>query len=136
MEIKETLMDESFSVASTDPYMLSLKIMEELSKDVKIVEKKNEYETDGPHHRSIVVFETIEIIDGFSKILFKFELTGDDGVLRANIAGLLKLHIDETGFFSQIFSDYYVGTTFPVLRKMSEDKINFFSKKIDCLFEA
>ncbi len=134
MEIKETLMSRSFTVSTHDPYMFSLRLMENLSTETKIIEKKNEYETDGPHHRSIVVFEAVELIDGFSKILFKFVLVGEDDLLRAGVSGLLKLHIDETGFFSQVFSDYYVDTTFPLLRKISGDKINFFSKKIDGLF--
>ncbi len=134
MEIKEILMHQSFSINTPDPYMFSLKLMEELSKDVKLVEKKNEYETDGPHHRSIVVFEAVDTIDNFSKVLFKFDLVGDDGLLRADVSGLLKMHVDENGFFGQVFSDYYVRTTFPILRKISGEKIDFFSKKIDDLF--
>ena len=134
MEIRESLMEQAFSAESSDPYMFSLHIMEEISRASKIIEKKNEYETDGPHHRSTVSFEAIELVDDFSKILFKFDLFGEDGLLRVNIKGILKLHIEETGFFSQTFSDYYVKTVFPLLRKLSQDKINFFSEKIDKIF--
>lgn len=134
MKIKETLMNQSFSVSASDPYMFSLSVMEDLSKSVKIMEKKNLYETDGPHNRSVVVFDAVELIDEFSKIIFRFELTGEDGVLRANINGLLNLHIDETGFFSQVFTDHYVKTVFPLLRKLSESRIEFFSGCIERLF--
>lgn len=134
MRIKETLMTQSFSVNDPDPYMFSLDVMEKLSKDVKVVEKKNIYETDGPHHKSTVVFETVELIDDFSKIVFKFELFGEDNALRANINGLLSLNIEETGFFSQIFTDYYVKTIFPLLRKISEDRMVFFGERVEKLF--
>lgn len=127
-------MSQSFSVSSSDPYMFSLKVMEQLSKNVKIVEKKNLYETDGPHHRSVVDFDTIELIDDFSKIVFHFSLVGEDGTLRANIDGHLHLIIDETGFFSQMFTDYYVKNIFPLLRKMSEGRINFFGENVDKIF--
>lgn len=134
MRIKEVLMDQSFSFSNSDPYMFSLHLMEELSKDIRIVEKKNEYETDGPHHRSFVAFDAIEIVDNFSKIVFRFALTGEDGTVRANIKGMLNSSVDETGFFSQMFTDYYMKTIFPILRKISEDKIVFFGNRIEKLF--
>lgn len=128
-------MNQTFTVSNSDPYMFSLHVMEELSKDSKVVEKKNEYETDGPHHRSTVIFDTVDLVDDFSKILFRFNLVSEDGLLRANITGSLAVGIDETGFFSQIFSDYYVKNIFPLLRKISEDKIAFFGDKVEKLFE-
>lgn len=134
MRIKEVLMDQSFSIDSSDPYMFSLHVMEELSKDIRVVEKKNEYETDGPHHRSSVIFDAVELVDNFSKIVFRFALIGEDGTLRANIRGMLSSSIDETGFFSEMFTDYYVKTVFPVLRKVSEDKIVFFGGKVEKIF--
>lgn len=134
MRIKEVLMDQSFSVESSDPYMFSLHVMEELSKEIRIMERKNEYETDGPHHRSYVVFDAVELVDNFSKIVFRFALTGEDGMLRASVKGVLNSSIDETGFFSQMFTDYYVKTIFPLLRKVSEDKIVFFGGRVEKLF--
>ncbi len=134
MEIKESLMSQSFSVSSSDPYMLSLKAMEELSKSAKVVERKNLYETDGPHHKSTVVFDTVELVDDFSKIIFRFDLAGEDGTLRVDVSGLLDLHIEETGFFSDIFTDYYVKNIFPLLRKISEERISFFVERVERLF--
>ena len=134
MKIKETLMSQSFSISNNDPYLFSLRVMEELSKGVKVVERKNEYQTDGPHHRSVVVFDAMELIDDFSKVTFRFTLTGEDGLLRVNIHGSLAVGIEETGFFSQIFSDYYVKTIFPLLRKISEDKVVFFGESAEKLF--
>lgn len=134
MRIKETLMSQSFSINNSDPYLFSLHVMEELSKEARVVEKKNEYATDGPHHKSTLVFDTIDIIDDFSKIVFRFSLVSEDGTLRASVSGSLAVGIDETGFFSQIFSDYYVKTVFPLLRKLSDDKIAFFGGKIEKLF--
>src|SRR3989338_3827564 len=93
MKIKETLLSRAFSVSDPDPYMLSLKAMEQLSKDAKVVEKKNTYETDGPHHRSEVDFDTIDLVDDFSKIIFHFNLLGEDGLLRAGVNGSLLLNI-------------------------------------------
>ncbi len=127
-------MSQSFTLNTTDPYLFSLQAMEEMSKNVKVIERKNEYETDGPHHRSVLVFDTIERIDDFSKIVFRFSLTGEDGLLRASVTGSLSIGMDEAGFFSQIFTDYYVKTVFPLLRKISEDKIMFFGEKVEKLF--
>src|SRR3972149_1307514 len=123
MRIKETLMNQAFSVNTPDPLMLSLHAMEEVSKDTKVVEKKNLYETDGPHHRSTINFDAIELVDDFSKIIFHFNLLGEDGTLRANIDGLLSVNIEDTGFFSRVFGDYYIRNIFPLLRKMSEERI-------------
>lgn len=135
MRIKEVLMDQTFSITNSDPYMFSLHLMEELSKDARVVEKKNEYETDGPHHRSTVVFDAVELVDNFSKIVFRFALTGEDQTVRANVKGLVSCSVDETGFFSQMFADYYVKTVFPLLRKISQDKIEFFGTKVEKMFE-
>ena len=135
MKIRENLMSQSFSISTTDPYMFSLQVMEELSKDVKVVERKNEYETDGPHHRSTVIFESIELIDDFSNIVFKFELNGEDDVLHANVNGIFDTHIVDTGFFSEVFTDYYVKTLFPFLRKVSEDKIKVFGERLNKFLE-
>ncbi|HIG97122.1 MAG TPA: hypothetical protein HA230_02140 [Candidatus Aenigmarchaeota archaeon] len=135
MEIHESLMSQAFSVRNPDPYLLSLKIMEDISKMSKVVEKKNEYETDGPHHRSTVIFESIELIDDFSNIVFKFELNGEDDVLHANVNGIFDTHIVDTGFFSEVFTDYYVKTLFPFLRKVSEDKIKVFGERLNKFLE-
>lgn len=136
MKIKETLMSQSFSIINPDPYMFSLQVMETMSKDAKVVEKKNEYETDGPHHRSMVDFDTIELVDDFSKIVFHFELAGEGEMVHANVRGALISNIEETGFFSQTFVDYYVKTIFPLLRKISEDRIKFFGGRVEKLFSA
>ena|SRR3989338_5158582 len=136
MKIKETLMSRSLTTSNNDPYLFSLQVMEELSKSAKVVEKKNIYETDGPHHRSTVVFDAIELVDDFSKIIFRFNLLGENGLVRAGVSGSLSLNIEETGFFSQIFTDYYVKIVFPLLRKISEEKIAFFGEKVDALFGA
>ena len=135
MEIHESLMSQAFSVRNPDPYLLSLKIMEDISKMSKVVEKKNEYEKDGPHHRSTVIFESIELIDDFSNIVFKFELNGEDDVLHANVNGIFDTHIVDTGFFSEVFTDYYVKTLFPFLRKVSEDKIKVFGERLNKFLE-
>ncbi|MBI4174129.1 MAG: hypothetical protein HY517_00665 [Candidatus Aenigmarchaeota archaeon] len=136
MKIKETLMSQSLTASTNDPYLFSLHVMEELSKSVKVIEKKNSYETDGPHHRSTVVFDAIDLVDDFSKIVFRFNLLGEGGVVRAGVSGSLSLSIEDTGFFSQMFTDYYVKNVFPLLRKISEEKVAFFGEKIDALFAA
>ncbi len=134
MEIKETLMNRSFAVMNSDPYLLALKAMEEISKYAKVIESTNTYESDGPHHRSHVSFDTIEIVDDFARIVFTFDMRGENGMLRVNIDGFLDLKIDEIGFFTQTFSDYYVKTLFPLLRKVSEAQIKFYGDKVDEIF--
>lgn len=134
MEIQETLMARSFSVMNEDPYLLALRAMEEISRDAKVVEKKNVYESDGPHHKCVVNFDTIDIIDDFAKVIFNFDMIGERGLLRVGVNGFLDLKITETGFFSEMFADHYVKTIFPLLRKISEDRVKFFGNAVDRVF--
>jgi hypothetical protein len=134
MEIQETLMSRSFSVMNADPYLLALRAMEEISRDAKVVERKNVYESDGPHHRCMVNFDTVDIVDDFAKVVFNFDMTGESGLLRVGVNGVLDLKIIETGFFSEMFADHYVKTIFPILRKVSEDRVNFFGNAVDRVF--
>ncbi len=135
MRVQETLMNRSFSVMNSDPYLLSLKAMENISRSGKVIEKKNKYETDGPHHRSFVNFDVVEIVDDFSKIVFNFDLVGENGTLRVTVTGSLITKVEDTGFFSHAFSDHYIKEIYPVLRKMSGEKIEFFGKRVDRIFQ-
>lgn len=135
MEIKEALMSKSFSVMHEDPYLMALRVMEAVAQSEKVIEKKNTYESDGPHHRCNVAFDAVEDVDDFAKIIFNFDMTGANGLLRVKVSGGMNLHIDETGFFSNGFADHYANNIFPLLRKISEDKIGFFGNKLDEIFK-
>ena len=134
MEIKETLMTKAFSVMNPDPYFLALKAMEEIAKSEKVVERVNKYESDGPHHRCMVNFDAVDNVDDFSSIVFNFDLHGEDGLLRVNVTGSLDTKIEELGFFGNSFADHYAGNIFPVLHKITEDKIKFFGHALDGVF--
>ena len=134
MEIRESLLTKSFSVMNEDPYLLALRAMETVARTEKVVERKNSYESDGPHHRCTVCFEATDVVDDFSKVVFNFDMFGEDGLLRVNVNGVLDLKIDESGFFSHNFAEHYANNIFPLLRKISEAKINFFGSLVDSVF--
>ena len=128
------LMTRSFSVLNEDPYFLALRAMEEIAKSEKVIEKANKYESDGPHHRCFVNFDTVDDVDDFSRVVFNFDMQGEDGLLRVNVNGSLDMKIAELGFFGNGFADHYANNIFPILHKISDSKIQFFGEKLDGVF--
>jgi hypothetical protein len=122
MEVRETLFTKSFSVENNDPYALSIEFMSRLSEIGRIYERKNIYETDGPVKKSVVAFDLVEVLDRFSFVIINFSLESEKNMLYVDILGEFVLRIKEYGFFTEIFTDFYLHNVFPVLRKVSEKR--------------
>ncbi len=126
MQIEETLVTKTITRNTTDPYYTSLEFMRRMSGRGKVVEKENSYSTDGPFHRSEVVFDLVQHLDSYTDMKITFYLTGENSTrnfLRADIVASFVSRISERGFFTQLFAEFYLENVFPIMKKTAEDKI-------------
>jgi hypothetical protein len=126
MRIEEDLRKKTIQLVSQDPYYFSLEFMRRMSEKGKILEKENKYATGGPFHRSDVVFDFVQHLDGYTSIRVRFFLMGENGTknfLRIDIAPSFISFVEETGFFSKAFAEFYLENIFPVLRKIADGKM-------------
>lgn len=123
MEIRETMYDKKITLENNSPYLVALDLIKKLSQKIKITEKKNFYETDGPHHRSEIIAEIEEKQDNFSKTVFVLSFLGEEKSLVVGLEGRFEVAVVENGFFSESFSQFYVDRIFPIFRKRSEIRI-------------
>jgi len=123
MEIREELFKKSFSTESQDTYGLALGFMHRLSEIHRIYERKNIFETGGNVKKAILIFDVVEILDKFSRIMVKFSMESENSTLYVDILGEFVVDIKEGEFFTGIFSEFYINNIFPMLRKISEERL-------------
>jgi hypothetical protein len=126
MKIEESLFTKTLTKDTTDPYYSSLEFMRQLSMKGRIIEKQNSYSTDGPFHRSEVVFEFVQHLDSYTSLKLVFFLMGENSnrnYLRLDISASFSTHIEEEGFFTEFFAEFYLENVFPVMKKTAENKI-------------
>ena len=133
MEIRETLFRKSFSIETTSPYITALDFMKKLSEYHKIYERKNSFETDGPSTKSTLVFDVVEQLDAFSQISINFSTSGENNMLYVDIQGDFVLRVDETGFFAETFSEFYLKGIYPMMKKVSERRVKELEVEIERL---
>ena len=131
MEVRETLFSKSFSVETGDPLALSMDFMKKLADTGLIYERKNVYETDGPVKKFILVFDLVEVLDGFSRIQINFSFESENNTLYADILGEFVLRIKDYGFFTEVFTDFYLHNVFPALRKVSEKRAQELEQRME-----
>lgn len=131
MEIRESLIKKDFSVESENPHALSMEFMKKLSEHYRIYERKNTFETDGPTKRSVLVFDVVEPLDRFSRIIVNFSMEGEKKMLCVNITGEFVLRIKEHGFFTDTFTEFYLNNVFPVLRKISDQRAKELNAELE-----
>jgi len=126
MQIEENLVTKTITRNSTDPYYASLEFMRRMSGRGKVVERENSYSTDGPFHRSDVVFDLVQHLDSYTDLKITFYLTGENSTrnsLRMDIVASFVSRIREHGFYTQLFAEFYLENVFPIMKKTAEDKI-------------
>ena len=133
MEVRETLFERSFSVDTEDPYGTAADFMQKLSAIGLVYERKNIYMTDGPVKKTVLVFDLVETLDSFSRVIINFAMDGENKILYVNILGEFVLKIQDSGFFSEVFTDFYLHNVFPVLRKVSEKRVKELNQSIEKL---
>ena len=126
MKIEESLFKRTITKSTQDPYFASLEFMKQISARGKIIEKENSYSTDGPFHRSEVVFEFIQHLDSYTSMKLAFYLMGENSkrnYLRLDIAASFSTNIEEAGFFTEFFAEFYLENVFPVMKKTAENRL-------------
>jgi len=126
MIIEETFLSREFTFETANPYKTALEIEDRLKNLGNFIERKNTYETDGPDHRVVVVFDIVTKIDEYSKIMVFVELFGNKttestkGTITVKTSFILKTEINEYGTVSQAFGEYYVSKFFSRAKKKAE----------------
>lgn len=126
MKIEDTLLKKTLNTRTDDPYGESLKFMHRISHKGHVVERTNEYSTNGLFHRSEVFFDLVQPLDKYSRVMLSFFLVGENGKknsLHTDITASFISEIKETGFFSEGFTEFYMENIFPIMRKTAEEKI-------------
>jgi len=128
MKIDESVVEKNISVEKEDPYGFSLKFMEKAAEFGQVIERRNEYLTDGPEHRSRVEFDVVGVLDAFSRLQISVMMESTQKNLRANITGSFDVDMDEPGFMSSMLSEFYLENIYPAVRKISIEKLRAVEK--------
>lgn len=134
MEIRETLFSKTFSLENEDPYRLSLDFMRRIAENYAVYETKNTYNTDGPVKKCTVVFDVIEQLDKFSRIRICFTIEGENRVLYVDVVGEFIVKISQDGFFTDVFTEFYINNVFPSLRKISEKRVKELEAELESVY--
>jgi len=131
MRVIDSIFSKSMKIKTNDPYALSLDIMKRVSGFAKVIEKRNNYMTDGPHHASEVMFDAIQDLDEHTRIKLAFNMVGSDGELGIEVNGIVTVNIIKYGFVSDMYSEYYIKNIYPTMKKEIETRADGMIKRIE-----
>lgn len=131
MRVTDTIFSKNAGVKTKDPYALSLDIMKKVSGFSKIIEKRNNYMTDGPHHVSEVIFDAVQDLDDNTRIKLTFTMIGENGVLGIDVEGIVTVNIIKYGFVSDVFSEYYMKNIYPKMKDEIRTKADSMVKRVE-----
>ncbi|MBI2578502.1 MAG: hypothetical protein HYW26_02195 [Candidatus Aenigmarchaeota archaeon] len=127
MEIEDTVFSKAALINTPDPYTLSLSILEKAMSLGDVVEKKNIFETDGPMKKFITEFDVIKHYDDYSQSRIMISMNGESNsrsFLEIGMNGVTRTKIEEEGFFSSVFTEFYLeGIYQDVTRRAREEVI-------------
>ncbi|MEM7819512.1 MAG: hypothetical protein QXD48_01645 [Candidatus Aenigmatarchaeota archaeon] len=135
MRIFDNFYTKTINMYVKEPYLISLRIIDSMRNFFNVSEKKNEYKTDGPKHISNIEFTITKDIDRYANVKMEFSLYGKDNILTINVLGSVILTIDKFGFFSDIFSQFYLEKIYPQTRKECEKVIEEIKKRFEKIIE-
>ena len=134
-KIRETLFSKKIALEPSNPYNLTLDILDSMATLGSIKEKKHEYKTDGPKKVVNLVFDLEDKIDDHSSIIFSFKVNGEHngkGILLIDLAGIFNLRVDDReGLGKEAFSEFYFKNLFPSLKSGAEEKLGSMTKVIE-----
>ncbi len=122
MEIRESLFSKRVSLENEDPYKLAMDFMRRVSENYRVYERKNVFSTDGPTKKSEIIFDILEILDSCARIRVEFSMESENNTLYIDVSGEFIIKIRQSGFFTDIFTEFYLNNIFPSLRKISEKR--------------
>jgi len=106
-------------------------LMKKLSQNYRVYEKQNIYKTDGPVKKCMVVFDAIEPLDKLTRIRISFSMESENDTLFVDITGEFILKIHQSGFFTDMFAEFYLGNVFPQLKKVSQKRAQELKAEIE-----
>ncbi len=131
MKIEESVMEKNFVLEKDDPYGFSLKFMDQASEMGQVFERRNEYMTDGPEHRSALEFDIVSMVDEFSRIQMSVLMRSAQKRLSVNITGSFDVNMEERGFMSSVLSEFYLKNMYPAVRKLSIENLKKLDERIE-----
>jgi hypothetical protein len=115
----ESLFSRKIIVEMRDPYAAALDIIVFFSQFGKINQRKNLYETDGPHKRVEIEFDVISVMTRQSRLVIHVAMRGEIGVanfLEINTNGEFVTGFEVTeGTVHEAFVNYYNSEISPYL---------------------
>lgn len=136
MKITDRFFQKEFVVETSEPYLLSLKIIDRMRDFYGISEKRNEYKTDGPEQMSVVEFIVTKEIDDYTHIKMDFCLNGNDYTLNVKMTGEIVLILDNYGFFSEAFGEFYMEKLYGDAKDECEKAIEKIKKRFERVIDA
>ena len=131
MKIEESVMEKNFVLEKDDPYGFSLKFMDMASEMGQVFERRNEYMTDGPEHRSTLEFDIVSMMDEFSRIQVSVFMQSVQKRLSVSVTGSFDVNMDEKGFMSSVLSEFYLKNLYPAVRKLSVETLKRLDERIE-----
>lgn len=136
MKVTDKFFEKEFAIDAEDPYLLSLKIIDRMRDFYGVSEKRNEYKTDGLEHISNVEFIISKEADDYAHIKMEFRLHGEGKKLDVRIIGAIVLVLDNFGFFSESFMEFYIEKLYEDTKKKCEKTVDEIKKRFDKILET
>ncbi|MBI4896584.1 MAG: hypothetical protein HY832_03495 [Candidatus Aenigmarchaeota archaeon] len=134
MKIEEVLFEETHDLPSATPYYDALEMLRRFSEFGQVIERSNDYATDGPVHKSCVYFDLVDNLDHFSHLVLSFALDGETtanhSTLTVAVSIRLIIDVSESSFFSSTFVRYYLNHVLPMVRHATNEKMHFYKDQI------
>jgi hypothetical protein len=136
MKMTDRFFQKEFVTETDEPYLLSLKIIDRMRDFYGVSEKRNEYKTDGPEQMSVVEFIVTKEIDDYTHIKMEFTLNGSANELNVKMMGEIVLILDNYGFFSEAFSEFYMEKLYKDTKDKCEKTIEEIKKRFERVIDA
>ena len=138
--IEEDIFEKNLYYEREDPYALAVSVMEAARRIAAIKEKTNKFLTSGPREKFELSFSMKYPVDKYSRTLFLFELSGESGThkeeiatnfIKISIKGILQTILPgRDGFVKEVFSEYYVRKLLPGARATARQQSTRIEKEI------
>ena len=126
MEIEDVIFVKEAVINTPDPIDLSMKILEKAMSYGEVIEKRSTFETDGPLKKSAMEFDVIRRFDDYSQFRISLLLNGEmnhRAFLEISLSGSVRTRIEEEGFFSTVFSEFYLENLYQRTTRHAKEEL-------------
>lgn len=135
MQVEDTLFSRAFTLKTKDIYPASIDILDSMACFGNVIEKKHEFETDGPRKGVHLFFDVEDIVDDHASMLFSFLINGEsngEGLLEIDVHGSFSIDIEQgISIGTNAFTSFYLDNTFPDVKKYMESRLKQMEKLIE-----